>query len=127
VRRGTDLERVCSFYYEAMVLNDNTVRLEGIIIDVPPEPRKRSYAGERIELRHLLDGTSRLYLRDTVIATAAGTSARRAACAPASPSAPSRRRLGGENSTRPTGSFRFPHRNDSVTNLMPGEDIFAEQ
>lgn len=73
VRRGTDLERVCSFYYEATVLNDNTVRLEGMIIDVPPGPRKRSYAGERIELRQLLDGTWRVYLRDHVIATAAGT------------------------------------------------------
>lgn len=75
VRRGTDLERVCSFYYEATVLNDNTVRLEGMIIDVPPGPRKRSYAGERIELRQLLDGTWRVYLHDTVIATAAATSA----------------------------------------------------
>lgn len=75
VRRGTDLERVCSFYYEATVLNDNTVRLEGMIIDVPPGPRKRSYAGERIELRQLLDATWRVYLRDTVIATAAATTA----------------------------------------------------
>ena len=74
VRRGTDLERVCSFQYDATVLNDNTVRLQGLIIDVPPGPRKRSYAGERIELRQLLDGTWRVYLRDTVIATAAGTS-----------------------------------------------------
>ena len=55
------------------MLNDNTVRLEGMIIDVPPGPRKRSYAGERIELRQLLDGTWRVYLREHVIATAAGT------------------------------------------------------
>jgi transposase len=74
VRRGTDLERVCSFHYEATVLNDNTVRLEGMIIDVPPGPRKRSYAGARIELRQLLDGTWRVYLDDSVIAIAAGTS-----------------------------------------------------
>jgi transposase len=75
VRRGTDLERACSFSYEATVLKDNTVRLAGIVIDIPPGPRKRSYAGERIELRQLLDATWRVYLRDTVIATAAGTSA----------------------------------------------------
>jgi transposase len=73
VRRGTDLERVCSFYYEATVLNDNTVRLAGLVIDIPPGPRQRSYAGARIELRQLLDASWRVYLRDTVIATAAAT------------------------------------------------------
>jgi hypothetical protein len=74
VRRGTDLERVCSFHYDATVLNDNTVRLAGLVIDVPPGPRKRSYAGGRIEVRQLLDGSWRVYLGDTVIATAAATS-----------------------------------------------------
>jgi transposase len=74
VRRGMDLERLCSFHYEASVLNDNTVRLEGMIIDIPPGPRKRSYAGARIELRQFLDGGWRVYLGDTVIATAASQS-----------------------------------------------------
>jgi hypothetical protein len=75
VRRGTDLDRVCSFYYEATVLNDNTVRLGGTVIDVPPGPRKRSYAGSRVEVRQLLDGSWRVYLGDAVIATAAATTA----------------------------------------------------
>jgi transposase len=74
VRRGTDLERLCSFSYEATVLNDNTVRLAGLVIDVPPGPRKRSYAGARIDLRQLLDASWRVYLGDTVIATAAASS-----------------------------------------------------
>lgn len=74
VRRGTDLDRVCSFHYEATVLNDNSVRLAGLVIDVPPGPRKRSYAGVRIELRQLLDGSWRVYLGDTIIATAAASS-----------------------------------------------------
>lgn len=73
VRRGTDLVRVLSFSYEATVLNDNTVRLAGIVIDVLPGPRKRSYAGARVELRQLLDGSWRVYLADAVIATAAAT------------------------------------------------------
>jgi len=73
VRRGTDLTRVFSFHYEATVLNDNTVRLAGIVIDIPPGPRKRSYAGTRVELRQLLDGSWRVYLADAVIATAAAT------------------------------------------------------
>jgi transposase len=36
LRRGLDVRRVCSFYYEATVGNDNAVRLEGLIIDIPP-------------------------------------------------------------------------------------------
>jgi len=71
LRRGTDLTRTCSFYYEASVVNDNTVRLAGMVIDIAPGPRKRSYAGARIELRQFLDGSWRVYLGDTVIATAA--------------------------------------------------------
>lgn len=72
VRRGTDLDRVCSFFYEATVLNDNTVRLAGGVIDIPPGPGKRSYAGAHIEVRQLLDASWRVYMRDAVIATAAG-------------------------------------------------------
>ncbi len=71
VRRETDLDRLCSFHYEATVLNDNTVRLAGMVIDIPPGPRQRSYAGVRGELRQFLDGSWRVYLGDTVIATAA--------------------------------------------------------
>jgi transposase len=74
VRRGTDLSRLCSFHYEATVLNDNTVRIGGLVIDIPPGPRKRSYAQTRVEVRQLLDGSWRIYCADTVIATAAASS-----------------------------------------------------
>jgi len=73
VRRGTDLARICSFHYEATVLPDNTVRLAGRVIDIPPGPRKRSYAGARIEVRQLLDGSWRVYLGADLIATHAAT------------------------------------------------------
>ena len=73
VRRGTDLARICSFHYEAPVLPDNTVRLAGMVIDIPPGPRKRSYAGARIEVCQLLDGSWRVYLDAAVIATQAAT------------------------------------------------------
>jgi transposase len=75
VRRGTDLARVCSFQYEATVLNDNTVRLAGVVLDIPPGPRKRSYAGVRVEVRQLLDGSWRVYHGAALIATAAATTA----------------------------------------------------
>lgn len=73
VQRGTDLDRDCSFYYEATVLNDNTVRLGGVVIDVPPGPGNRSYAKSRVEVRQILDGSWRVYLGDEMIATAAST------------------------------------------------------
>jgi len=71
VRRGTDLDRICSFYYEATVLNDNTVRIGGTVIDIPPGPRKRGYAQAQVEVRQLLDGSWIVVFEDRVIATAA--------------------------------------------------------
>lgn len=74
VRRGMDVDRICSFYYEATVLKDNTVRLGGsVVIDIPPGPRKRSYADVRVEVRQLLDGSWRVYSGDQLIATAASS------------------------------------------------------
>jgi hypothetical protein len=73
VRRELDLARVCSFRYEATVGKDNAVRLGGFVLDIPPGPRRRSYADEHVEVRQLLDGSWRIYWRDTLIATAAAT------------------------------------------------------
>lgn len=75
LRRGTDLTRLCSFGYEATVLKDNTVRLGGHVLDIPPGPRGRSYADRHVEVRQLLDGSWRVYDGDTVIAIGAATSA----------------------------------------------------
>jgi hypothetical protein len=76
VRRALDLTRVCSFRYDATVLKDHTVRLAGLVLDIPPGPRRRSYADRRVEVRQLLDGTWRVYLGDVLIATAAATAPR---------------------------------------------------
>jgi hypothetical protein len=74
LRASVDLDRICSFRYEATVLRDNTVRLGGsIVIDIPPGPRRQSYADKRVEVRHLLDGTWRVYWDERLIATAAAT------------------------------------------------------
>ena len=70
LKRAVELARVCSFYYEATVLNDNTVRLGGRVIDIPPGPRGRGYAQARVEVRQLLDGSWRVYYHDRLIATA---------------------------------------------------------
>jgi transposase len=48
--------QLVSFAYEATVANDNTVRLGGLMIDIPPGPRHRSYARRRVLVRQHLDG-----------------------------------------------------------------------
>jgi len=68
--RDLDLRRICSFVYPATVLNDNTVRLSGMVIDIPPGPRGRSYAKARVEVRQYLDGSWGVYWHDGLIATA---------------------------------------------------------
>ena len=73
VRPGIDLERTCSFFYEATVGNDNAVRLSGTVIDIPPGPGGRSYAKARAEVRQLLDGSWRVYVKGALVATAAST------------------------------------------------------
>lgn len=69
VPRTLDLHRVLSLQYEATVGNDNAVRFHGMVIDIEPGPNKRSYAGARVELRQILDGSWRVYYQDKLIAT----------------------------------------------------------
>jgi len=69
----SDLRRVLSFYYEATVGNDNAVRLGGLVIDIPPGPKRRSWAKCRVEVRQLLDGSWRVYYRDSIIAEHSST------------------------------------------------------
>ncbi len=68
-----ELERILSLCYPATVGNDNAVRLEGMVIDIPPGPKGRSYARQRVELRQLLDGRWRVYLQHQAIAEAPAT------------------------------------------------------
>ena len=65
--RGLDVDRVCSFRYQATVDNDNAVRIAGTILDVPAGPRNRGYAKARVDLRHLLDGRWRVYLKEKLL------------------------------------------------------------
>ena len=67
-----DADEACSFVYEATVGNDNAVRLEGEVIDIPPGPRGRSYAKVRVQVRQLLDASWRVYHHGVRIATKEG-------------------------------------------------------
>jgi hypothetical protein len=69
-RQAVDLHKILAFRYQAIVLNDNTVRLGGLTLDIPPGPRGRSYAKARVDVRQHLDGSWSLYYHDQIIATA---------------------------------------------------------
>jgi len=74
VPQQLDLDRIISFRYRTVVANDNTARLGGLIIDIPPGPQRRSYTREKVEVRQLLDGSWRIYHRDQLIAKHPSTS-----------------------------------------------------
>jgi transposase len=63
-----DLDRMISFRYHSVVGNDNSVRIGGLILDVPPGPVRRSYAKVKVEVRQLLNGSWRVYYQDQIIA-----------------------------------------------------------
>ena len=63
-----DLDRMISFRYRSVVGNDNSVRIGGLILDLPPGPQRRSYAKAHVELRQLLNGSWRVYYQDQLIA-----------------------------------------------------------
>ena len=66
--RRLDLDGVCSFHYVRRVANDNTVRLEERLVQIPPGPRRRSYARCRVELQERLDGELVVLYQGAVIA-----------------------------------------------------------
>jgi hypothetical protein len=65
--RALDVDRLCSFRYEATVGNDNAVRLGGMVLDIPAGPRRRGYAKSRVEVRQLLNGRWRIYYKDQLL------------------------------------------------------------
>jgi transposase InsO family protein len=65
--KGLDVDRICSFRYEATVGNDNAIRLGGMILDIPAGPRNRGYAKARVEVRQLLDGRWRVYCKNQLL------------------------------------------------------------
>jgi transposase len=71
--KQSERERILSLCYPAKVSPDNAVRLDGMILDIPPGPGKRSYAKQPVEVRQLLDGRWRVYYRERVIAQAPAT------------------------------------------------------
>jgi len=51
-----ELDRICAFRWRRMVGNDNTVRVDGAILQLPPSIGGRGVAGRRVEVELRLDG-----------------------------------------------------------------------
>jgi len=64
---GLKRNRVFCLKYSATVKNDNTVRLKGLIFDIPPHKSRYSFAKAKVEVNHLLDGSWQIYYQDTLI------------------------------------------------------------
>lgn len=60
-----DLRRICAFVHERTVSNDNVVQWEGRRLQIPPQNRRFSFAGAKVQLYQALDGKIALYYRDT--------------------------------------------------------------
>lgn len=56
VPAGLDVTTACAFRYERVIANDATVRIGGLVLDIPRQEGGRSLAGRRIEVRMELDG-----------------------------------------------------------------------
>ena len=50
------LERICAFRHERVVSNDNLVQWEGCRLQIPPQHRRFSFAGAKVQLYQALDG-----------------------------------------------------------------------
>lgn len=56
VPEDLDLDAVLSFRYRRVVANDHTIRVGGIVLDLPGTAGGRGYAGRRVEVSLRLDG-----------------------------------------------------------------------
>lgn len=54
---GKTIESVCCFKYARLVAQDNTVRLDGVVVQLPPRNVHWSWARQRVEVRQYLDGS----------------------------------------------------------------------
>jgi transposase len=66
-----NLERICCFTHERVVSNDNVVQWDGRRLQIPPQSRRFSFAGAKVEICEALDGRVSLYYGDTRLEHAA--------------------------------------------------------
>lgn len=59
------LDRICCFLHERTVSNDNVVQWQGRRFQIPPQPRRFSFAGAKVQLVENLAGRVAVYHGDT--------------------------------------------------------------
>src|SRR3972149_453134 len=64
-----DLDPLLSCRYSRLVARDNTVGLGPRWVQIPPGPRRRSYAGCRVDVRELLDGHLLVFYHGSLLAS----------------------------------------------------------
>ncbi len=57
----TELDRICSFVHERTVSRDNVLKWEGRRFQIPPQPRRFSFAGAKVQLYESLEGRVAIY------------------------------------------------------------------
>lgn len=64
---GLKLEEIFCFKYQRIVASDNTIRLDGQVLQLPPGPNRLSYAHAKVELQQRLDGSLVVRYADQII------------------------------------------------------------
>jgi transposase len=60
-----DLDRICCFLHERWVSNDNVVQWDGRRFQIPPQPKRFSFAGAKVQLCESLEGKVAIYYGET--------------------------------------------------------------
>jgi len=66
-----NLERICCFTHQRVVSNDNVVQWEGRRLQIPPQSRRFSFAGAKVQVCESINGRVSLYYGDTRLEHAA--------------------------------------------------------
>jgi transposase len=66
--RERPLDDLFCFKYRKVVANDHTVKLEGQVIDIPPQPNRLSFAKVEVELREYFDGRLQVHYQGRCLA-----------------------------------------------------------
>lgn len=68
IPEGLDMKHVLCWKDKRLVKNDNTVSLDGMILQIPPSDVRYSFAKATVEIHRLLDGTITIHYKNQEIA-----------------------------------------------------------
>jgi hypothetical protein len=67
-----DLDRICCFLHERSVSNDNVVQWGGRRFQIPPQPKRFSFAGAKVQIYESLEGKVSIYYANAKLHHAGG-------------------------------------------------------